>query len=183
MQRTWVEVSLARRHARRLRRRKNVTDPARPSCELDRRMLPRNDSREESACPGAENSTQRFVAAFGSGGFESETVFRLGDFAAVAIWLPPGAEADAGAIVAVLSESVPAEWQADAFSVLEQMDAAHPKDLHWYLPWLGVDSARLASEGSYSSSVWPAWTRIICRRFSKRRTRGLCRSMSATDSS
>jgi ribosomal protein S18 acetylase RimI-like enzyme len=22
------------------------------------------------------------------------------------------------------------------------MDAAHPKDPHWYLPWLGVDSAR-----------------------------------------
>jgi GNAT superfamily N-acetyltransferase len=84
----------------------------------------------------------RFVAAFGSGGFESETVFRLGGFAAVAIWMPPGAGADADAIVAVLSESVPTERQADTFSVLEQMDAAHPKDPCWYLPWLGVDSAR-----------------------------------------
>jgi ribosomal protein S18 acetylase RimI-like enzyme len=84
----------------------------------------------------------RFVAAFGSGGFESETVFSLGDFAAVAIWIPPGAEPDADAIAAVLSESVPTAQQADTFSVLEQMDAAHPKDLHWYLPWLGVDSAR-----------------------------------------
>jgi hypothetical protein len=84
----------------------------------------------------------RFVAAFGSGGFENKTVFSLGDFAAVAIWIPPGAEPDADAIVAVLSESVPTELQADTFSVLEQMDAAHPKDLHWYLPWLGVDSAR-----------------------------------------
>jgi GNAT superfamily N-acetyltransferase len=26
-------------------------------------------------------------------------------------------------------------------SVLEQMDAAHPQEPHWYLPWLGVDSA------------------------------------------
>jgi GNAT superfamily N-acetyltransferase len=84
----------------------------------------------------------RFVAAFGSGGFESETVFSLGDFAAVAIWLPPGTEADADAIVAVLNESVPTAQQADTFAVLEQMDAAHPRDLHWYLPWLGVDSAR-----------------------------------------
>jgi ribosomal protein S18 acetylase RimI-like enzyme len=33
------------------------------------------------------------------------------------------------------------EKHADTFSVLEQMDAAHPKDLHWYLPWLGVDCA------------------------------------------
>ena len=54
----------------------------------------------------------RFVAAFGSGGFERETVFSLGEFAAVAIWLPPGTEADADAIVAGLSESVPAERQA-----------------------------------------------------------------------
>ena len=83
----------------------------------------------------------RFVAAFG-GGFERETVFSLEDFAAVAIWIPPGAEPDAEAIVAVLSESVPTEQQADTFSMLEQMDAAHPKDLHWYLAWLGVDSAR-----------------------------------------
>jgi GNAT superfamily N-acetyltransferase len=84
----------------------------------------------------------RFVAAFGRGGFESEAVFSVGDFAAVAIWLPPGAEPDADAVAAVLSESVPAERQADTFSVLEQMDAAHPRVPHWYLPWLGVDSAR-----------------------------------------
>lgn len=84
----------------------------------------------------------RFVAAFGSGGFDSETVFSLGDFAAVAMWIPPGGEPDADAIASVLSESVPAAQQADTFSVLEQMDAAHPKDMHWYLPWLGVDSAR-----------------------------------------
>jgi hypothetical protein len=31
----------------------------------------------------------RFVAAFGMAGFASETVFKLGDFAAVAIWIPP----------------------------------------------------------------------------------------------
>jgi GNAT superfamily N-acetyltransferase len=84
----------------------------------------------------------RFVAAFGSGGFEAETVFSLEHFAAVAIWIPPGAEPDADAIAAVLSESVPAEQQADTFAVLEQMDAAHLRAPHWYLPWLGVDAAR-----------------------------------------
>lgn len=42
----------------------------------------------------------RFVAAFGGGGFAGETVFRLGDFAAVAIWIAPGAEPDGDAIVA-----------------------------------------------------------------------------------
>jgi GNAT superfamily N-acetyltransferase len=82
----------------------------------------------------------RFVAAFGKSGFASETVFKLRDFAAVAIWIPPGAEPDGDAIVAALSESIPSEKHADTFSVLEQMDAAHPEEPHWYLPWLGVDA-------------------------------------------
>jgi hypothetical protein len=83
-----------------------------------------------------------FVAAFGGEAFKSETVWRLDDFAAVAMWLAPGAEADGDAIVSALSESVSVEKHPDTFSVLEQMDAAHPKDPHWYLPWLGVDCSR-----------------------------------------
>lgn len=83
----------------------------------------------------------RFVAAFGGEDSVTEAVLRLEDFAAVAMWIPPGVEPDADAILAALSETVPSEKQADTFSVLEQMDAAHPTDAHWYLPWLGVDSA------------------------------------------
>ncbi len=83
-----------------------------------------------------------FVAAFGGEAFERQTVWRLDEFAAVAMWLPPGAEPDGDAIIAALSGPVLAEKHADTFSVLEQMDAAHPEDPHWYLPWLGVDCAR-----------------------------------------
>lgn len=83
-----------------------------------------------------------FVAAFGGQAFEKATVWSLDGFAAVAMWLPPGAEADGGAILAALTESVAAQQQPDTFAVLEQMDAAHPKEPHWYLPWLGVDCAR-----------------------------------------
>ena len=82
-----------------------------------------------------------FVAAFCIGGFASDTVFKLGGFAAVAIWIPPGAAADEDAIVAARMESIPSDKHADTFSVLEQMDAAHPKESHWYLQWLGVDAA------------------------------------------
>jgi GNAT superfamily N-acetyltransferase len=53
-----------------------------------------------------------FVAAFGGEAFDKGTVWRLGDFWAVALWL------------------------------LEQMDEAHPSYPHWYLPWLGVEPAR-----------------------------------------
>jgi ribosomal protein S18 acetylase RimI-like enzyme len=82
-----------------------------------------------------------FLGAFGGKAFDEQTVWRLGEFAAVALWLPPGTKADGGAISTVLAESVSADKHADMFSVLEQMDVAHPNHPHWYLPWFGVDAA------------------------------------------
>jgi ribosomal protein S18 acetylase RimI-like enzyme len=79
-----------------------------------------------------------FVAAFGGVAFAQQTVWMLGEVSAVALWLPPHTEPDGDAIVAVLSQSVSAAKHADMFSVLEQMDEAHPAFPHWYLPWLGV---------------------------------------------
>jgi ribosomal protein S18 acetylase RimI-like enzyme len=83
----------------------------------------------------------RFLAAFGGRAFDEKTAWQLRDFSAVALWLPPGAEPDGDAIVAVLTDSVAADKHEDLFSVLEQMDAVHPTYPHWYLPWFGVDPA------------------------------------------
>jgi GNAT superfamily N-acetyltransferase len=83
-----------------------------------------------------------FVEAFAGEAFRRETVWCLGEFAAVAFWLPPDSEPDGDAIVAVLSATVPAAKHEALFSILGQMDAAHPTYSHWYLPWLGVDPAR-----------------------------------------
>jgi ribosomal protein S18 acetylase RimI-like enzyme len=83
-----------------------------------------------------------FVAAFGGQGFARQTVWMLGEFAAVALWIPPGAEADADKIVAALRENVSARQHADVFAVVEQMDQAHPSYPHWYLPWLAADPAQ-----------------------------------------
>lgn len=85
----------------------------------------------------------RFLAAFGGGSFAAGTAWRLGECAAVALWLPPGAGPDGEAIVTVLSDSVAAAQHDEMFDVLGQMDAAHPADPHWYLPWLGADASRL----------------------------------------
>lgn len=82
-----------------------------------------------------------FLAAFGGRAFAEGTVWRLGDFSAVALWLPPGVEPDGEAIMAVLSESVASAKHEDVFSVVRQMDEAHPTFPHWYLPWFGVDPA------------------------------------------
>jgi GNAT superfamily N-acetyltransferase len=81
-----------------------------------------------------------FVAAFGGEAFARQTVWMLGGFAAVAWWIAPGFEPDGEAILAVLTASVSPHRHQDTFTVLEQMDGARPRDAHWYLPWLGVDS-------------------------------------------
>jgi GNAT superfamily N-acetyltransferase len=82
-----------------------------------------------------------FLAAFGGRAFAEDTVWRLGDFSAVALWLPPGTESDGDAIVAVLTDTAAPAKHDDTFSVLGQMDEAHPRYPHWYLPWFGVDPA------------------------------------------
>jgi GNAT superfamily N-acetyltransferase len=83
-----------------------------------------------------------FVAAFGCAAFAAGAVSTVEDFAAVAMWIPPGTEPDGDRIVTVLRDTVPAEQHADAFAVLTQMDHLHPTNPHWYLPWLAVDPCR-----------------------------------------
>ena len=83
-----------------------------------------------------------FLDTFGGRAFAQGTAWRLGEFAAVALWLAPHVEPDGDAIVAYLRATVAPGQHADLESVLEQMDAAHPRFPHWYLPWFGVDGAR-----------------------------------------
>ena len=79
-----------------------------------------------------------FVAALGGRAFECGTAWSLADLRAVALWLPPGTEADGEAIGTILGEHVAVGKHDDLFSVLDQMDEQHPTFAHWYLPWLGV---------------------------------------------
>lgn len=85
-----------------------------------------------------------FVEAIGGPAFERETIWMLGEFSAVALWIPPGCEPDGGAIVRVLSETVSSEKDEDTFALLQQMDEHHPTFPHWYPPWLAV---RRGSQG------------------------------------
>jgi ribosomal protein S18 acetylase RimI-like enzyme len=83
-----------------------------------------------------------FVAAFGGRAFSGQTAWCLGDFAAVALWFPPGVEPDGDAIAAILSRTVSPDLHDELFEVLSQMEDAHPTYAHWYLPWFGVDNAQ-----------------------------------------
>src|ERR1700683_2278972 len=80
----------------------------------------------------------RFLAAFGGRAFAGQTVLSLGEFAAGALWLPPGTEADGDAITTSLAETVAPDKHDDMFAVLGQMDTAHPGYPHWYLLWLAA---------------------------------------------
>jgi GNAT superfamily N-acetyltransferase len=83
-----------------------------------------------------------FLAAFGGRAFAAGTAWSADELGAVALWLPPGTDADGDAIVAGLAESIAPSQHEETFAVLGQMDEAHPRFPHWYLPWLGVDPAR-----------------------------------------
>lgn len=79
-----------------------------------------------------------FVAGFGAGACGDPTIWRLGDFDAVAFWFRPGVEPDGDAIVKVLAETTSKDVYADSLATLEQMADGHPTEPHWYLPWFGV---------------------------------------------
>jgi GNAT superfamily N-acetyltransferase len=81
-----------------------------------------------------------FLAAFGGEAFAHDTVWRLDDFSAVALWLSPSVEPDADEIVRVLMTTVDEARHWDTMAALEQMDAAHPRYPHWYLPLFGVEA-------------------------------------------
>ena len=81
----------------------------------------------------------RFVEAFGGRAFDHGTAHGLEDFLGVALWLPPGVEPDAEAIMELMGESLSGQTLADVNGLFEQMDELHPSEDHWYLPLTGVD--------------------------------------------
>ena len=81
-----------------------------------------------------------FVRAFGGGAFELGTAWRSEDFAACALWYPPGNEPDEKALLAVIADSVAPGRHAEVFALLEAMGKVHPTEPHWYLTLIGVDA-------------------------------------------
>lgn len=83
----------------------------------------------------------RFARAFGGGAIERRTAHYYADFAGVAFWLAPGAAPDEASLVKVIQDTVTTARRDAMFSMFEQMDAFHPREAHWHLPLIGVDSA------------------------------------------
>ncbi|MGH9273925.1 MAG: GNAT family N-acetyltransferase [Acidimicrobiales bacterium] len=81
----------------------------------------------------------QFVQAFAGPAFANGTADSIDNCGGVALWLPPGVEADEEAMGAVALEAVPEEAQEEVFGVMGQMGGFHPDEPHWYLPLIGVD--------------------------------------------
>jgi ribosomal protein S18 acetylase RimI-like enzyme len=82
-----------------------------------------------------------FVRAFGGNAIAQNTADVAGDFAAVALWLPPGIEPDGEAMGKIIEAHMPPENIEDGSGLVEQMNKFHPKEPHWYLPLIGTDPA------------------------------------------
>lgn len=80
-------------------------------------------------------------AALAGPSFANGGAFRLDDFSAAALWLPPGVEVDGEAMMASMAR-VPEKLHGGLGGVVEQMGAFHPHEPHWYLAVLGVDVNR-----------------------------------------
>lgn len=91
---------------------------------------------------GYERHFPRLVHAMGGEAFTLGTAYRMADDSAVALWLPPGVESDADAILQVIEDGVPAMRRDEVLGMAEQMGHHHPEAPHWYLPFIGVHPAR-----------------------------------------
>lgn len=80
-----------------------------------------------------------FARAFGGGALLHQSAYYVENFAGVALWLPPGAQPDETALVALLERAISAEQLPHVFAILEKLSQHHPTEPYWYLPMTGVD--------------------------------------------
>ena len=83
----------------------------------------------------------RLVRAFGSRAYANGSAWCTGDYAGVALWLPPGVHPDEEGLGAVLESTVAASLAPETAAVFEEMAKYHPSEPHWFLPLIAVDPA------------------------------------------
>jgi GNAT superfamily N-acetyltransferase len=82
------------------------------------------------------------VRGFGGRAFDHEAAHVTDTFLGGTLWLPPGVTSDDEALEKLMNETVAEPARSECRSILDQMGAAHPKDAHWHLTFIGVDPAQ-----------------------------------------
>jgi GNAT superfamily N-acetyltransferase len=80
-----------------------------------------------------------FVRIFAGKAFDRGTAYYTEDFAAAALWLPPGVQPDEDALIELIQTTVPEERQEHLWEIFEQVEGYHPTEPYWYLPVIGAD--------------------------------------------
>jgi ribosomal protein S18 acetylase RimI-like enzyme len=101
----------------------------------------------------------RFVRAYAGGAFDSDTAYVAGDYAGVALWLPPGVDADGDELAAIVVDSVAEELMDPLGELVALQHECHPDGPHWYLPLTGVDPIH-QGQGHESDLLRRAFERI-----------------------
>lgn len=83
----------------------------------------------------------RMTRAFGGKSFSNGSAFCTDDYAATALWLPPGLQPDEEELSAVIESTATPAIAHEAAPIFEQMAAYRPTEPHWYLPLIGADPA------------------------------------------
>jgi ribosomal protein S18 acetylase RimI-like enzyme len=83
-----------------------------------------------------------FVRALGGKAFAHGSAYCQDGHAGAALWLPPEVGPDEDAVITLLRRTGSASAQKDALAVFEQMERYHPREPHWYLPFIGVDPSQ-----------------------------------------
>jgi ribosomal protein S18 acetylase RimI-like enzyme len=83
-----------------------------------------------------------FIKLFGGKAFAHESAYYVDGFAGAALWLPPDVRPDEEAMAKLLQRTGSPQFQKDGAKVFEQMGRFHPKEPHWYLPFIGVDPSQ-----------------------------------------
>lgn len=82
------------------------------------------------------------VTLFGGKAMDTGTADVIGDFAGLALWLPPGSLPEDEAIGQLFERNLPQPGLGHLLNLFEKMASFHPPGPHWYLPLAGVDPAR-----------------------------------------
>lgn len=83
-----------------------------------------------------------FVKALGGNAFAHGSAYYVDGYAGAALWLPPEVRPDEDALITLLQRTGSAPVQKDLFAVFEQMGRYHPREPHWYLPFIGIDPSQ-----------------------------------------
>lgn len=80
-----------------------------------------------------------FAQALGGQAFAQNTALTNGNYAAAALWLPPGITPNFDLVIGHLQQSTFEANQPDLLALLEQIDHYHPPFPHWYLSLIGAE--------------------------------------------